>query len=247
VGIGKLQISFYGPFVCLLDRDPIQVYAPRCIGHYASISTTEDEAPLEADPYCGMHKVFMISKSGIRANVSSITPVNPATHLRPPQDYKLSQDPRCAWFCLQLPRPTHAVGMLADTVGITGTNAPSGTNWATGLRLFFDYDMSFPEFQVTDGRAPILDTTLVDYGVGHQSEPIRFDITVRNVGPFLFDPNHDDAFSCFEASRNLIVCNGAQLDWDLNYEIADDDNDKRRPHVLGKVGGDCGAPLFIAI
>jgi hypothetical protein len=243
VTIGQLQMSFYGPFVCLLDQDLTQIYAPRCIGHYASISDSEDEAPLTADRYCGMHKTFMVSKSGIQSNLSSVTPVHPDTHLRPPKNFALSKDPRSAWFSFQLPKPTHAIGMMTDQVAISGTNAPTGTTWATAFRLLFNYDMGHPEFEVTDGRDTVFATKLIDYGSGN---PLRFDISVRNLGPFLFDPDHDDAFTCFEASRRLFLCEGSELDWELDYDsVSIPNTGNGKYHLVGKVGGDCGAPAFI--
>jgi hypothetical protein len=237
--MGKLEISLYGPFVTMLGCDPIEIYAPRCVGHYASIFTTEDEAPLERDLSQGMKKIYCLTKHGIRANMSTITLVNPRSHLGPPKAFKLCGDLRRAWFCLQFPKPTHAVGIKADPVAIKGTNSPTPNlqRWATALRLVFDYDMDQPDIELTDGKNPILKTTLKDYSSSTQNTSSRFDITVRHVGPFLFDPGHDDARACFEATTKLFQSGSVDLDWELDYP---------NPATDGRTGSDCGSPLLIS-
>jgi hypothetical protein len=236
--VGKLEVSFYGPFVTMLGRDPIEIYAPRCVGHYGSIFTTEKEAPLDHDPNDqGMNWVYAVTKSGILPNTSAITAVNGATHLNPPTAFALTNDPRRAWFRLQFPKPTHAVGIKVDPVQIKGTNAPAGTGYATALRLIFDYDMDSPYFELSLGGIAILQTTLQDYSASSPGSSSRFDVTVRLVGPFLFDPAHDDARACFEATAKLFQSGNTDLDWKADYS---------RMSSLARTGSDCGSPLLIS-
>jgi len=244
--MGKLEISLYGPFVVLLGCDPVEIYAPRCTGHYASIFTTENEAPLDGDWHNGMKKIYRLAKHGILPNSSTITPVNPAAHLRPPSGYSLCGDPRRAWFCLQLPKPTHAVGIKADPVTVNGTNSPNVPNphdWATGVRLVFDYDMDSPDIELTEGKNLILKTTLKDYCASAPSSSTRFDITIRHVGPFLVDPGHDDARACFDATAKLFQSGTVDLDWELDYSKL---SSSHRYSIFGRTGSDCGSPLLIA-
>jgi hypothetical protein len=244
VRMGKLEISLYGPFVLMLGCDPIEIYAPRCIGHYASIFTTEDEAPLEGDWHNGMNKIYSLKTHGIRPNASTITPVNQGSHLCPPKGYKLCGDPRRAWFCLQLPKPTHAVGIKRDPVTVNGTSAPNVPNpheWATAARLVFDYDMNSPDIEVVEGPTSILKTTLRDYSASAPSASTRFDITIRHVGPFVVDPAHDDARGCFEATTKLFQSGTVDLDWELDFSKL-----PSKFSLFGRTGSDCGSPLLIS-
>lgn len=236
--MGKLEVSFYGTFVSLLDRNPVEIYAPRCVGHYGSIFTTEAEAPLEHDLHQGMRKIYRVTKSGIQANSSAATPVKAVAQLKPPAGFTLSSDEKRAWFCLQFPKPTHAVSIKIDPVRIKGTGAPTGTAYATALRLIFDYDMDRPDFELSEGTTPILRTTLQDYSSPSPQSSSRFDITVRLVGPFLFDPRHDDAYECFAASAKLFQSRNADLDWEVDYSGM---------VVRGRPGSDCDAPIFVSV
>ena len=235
--MGNLEISLYGPFVAMLDRDPIEIYAPRCAGHYGSIFTTEKEAPLEHDPLQqGMNNVYAFTQHGIHPNPSTIVRVNPATLLTPPPGFSLSGDLSRAWYCIQLPKPRSVVGIKADPVQVTGTNAPGGPSpYATALRLIYDYDMSKPDVIVSSGGKAVLTTTLQDYSAASPSVASKFDITIRLVGPFLFDPSHDDARECFKATARLFQSGTADLDWELVYQQT------QGIVVMGRVGSDCGA------
>ncbi len=252
----------------MLDRDPIEIYTPRCVGHYPSIFTTEDEAPFIADYNQGMKRTHS-SKSGIKGNQGKITPVNRAAILSPPPGFRLTNDPRRAWFCIKLPKPAHAVGIKGDPylVEITGTNppppnTPNPNNWATAMRLIFDYDMNQPRFILTDGASWVFDTTLKDYS--SLGAPTRFDITIRNAGPLL-DPDHEDARACFEAGALLFqqkvkvanLVNYVDLDWEMDYSYAHAKSGagqkKHRPkgnvpavvpHATARPGTDCGNAIF---
>src|SRR5262249_19316325 len=145
-------------------------------------------------------------KSGIKANSASITSVRGAPYLKPPEHYAgCKTDLTRAWFCLSLPRPAQIVAIReakGNAVTISGSKAPKGQHtYATGLRLIFNYDMDEPEFVLWDKKKEAFNTRLVDYS--SPDSPIRFDITIRFGGPFVFDPNHDDAKDCFDASTRL--------------------------------------------
>lgn len=234
--IGNLEISFYGPFVVMLDRNPVEFYAPRCAGHYGSIFTTEAEAPLDNEPHQGMNKIYEFTSHGILPNTSAITLVNPARQLSPPSLFKLSGDLSRAWFRIQLPRPKRAVGIKADPVRVRGTNAPNGASYATALRLIYDYDMDRPALEL--GGGAVFNPILQDYSAASPNTASKFDITVRLVGPFLFDAGHDDACECFKATARLFQLGNTDLDWELDYSGM---------HASGRPGGDCGSPQLLLL
>jgi len=237
--MGKLEISFYGPFVGMLDRDPVEIYAPRCAGHYGYIFTTEDELPLDHDINQGMNRIYEFTKHGIQPNTSMIVPVNAAKQLSPPSGFRLSGDLSRAWFRVRLPRPKRAVGIKADPVQVKGTNAPSGVSYSTALRLIYDYDMDQPDLELTVGGSVVLRTTLQDYSAPSPTTTSKFDITVRLVGPFLFDAGHDDARECFKATARLFQLGNVELDWQLDYPKA--------AEFYGRPGGDCGSPQLVLL
>jgi hypothetical protein len=220
----------------MLGRDPVEFYAPRCAGHYASIFTTDAEAPLDSDPHQGMNKIYQFTQHGILPNTSAITMVNTATQLSPPSLFKLSGDPTRAWFRIQLPRPKRAVAIKADPVGVKGTNAPTGSSYATAMRLIYDYDMDRPTLQLGGGSA--FNPTLQDYSAASPNAPSKFDVTVRLVGPFLFDFEHNDACECFKATARLFQLGNTDLDWELIYP---------QTRLLGRPGGDCGSPHLVSL
>ena len=229
--IGKLAISFYGPFVSLLDSDSVKVYSPRCFGHHTGIFTTDNEAPLDRDHNQGMNRVFQVSPGGIQPNTGKITHANPDIKLlSPPRHYTLTTNPRLAWFCIQLPRPRQVVGISPHQAEITGTGAPGEGVWATGLRLIFDYDMGQPDFELKESHKGFT-TRLKDHC--HDGAPSHFEVTVRSVGPFLNDPEHEDARACFEASTRLFESNNVPLDWGM------------QPVLKARNGSDCGAAQIV--
>jgi hypothetical protein len=239
---GKLEISFYGPFVCIVGTKATTIYAPRCSGHYGSIFSTEDEASLDHDRESGMKKVYEV-RSGILPSKTAISSVGGAEYLSPPKTHQLCRkDPSRAWFCLKVPNPAVMVAIRQDKDSqaiITGTGAPKGKHtWATGLRLVFDYDMDKPDFALVIAGAAAFETNLIDYSSADQKLSTHFDLTVRLAGPFLFDPDHDDAMDCFAASARLFQHkrNAKDLDWKLNY-----------PHTDVRPGSDCGSPPFVSI
>jgi hypothetical protein len=239
MALGKLEVSLYGPFVSLLDRDPIEIYAPRCIGHYGCIFDTENEQPLDHDPNDqGLNLIYDVTTSGIQSNASTVTPVNPKFHLKPPSSFALTKDLKRAWFRLQFPKPTHAVGIKVDPIKIKGTNAPTGTAYASALKLIFDYDMNLPVFEITNGTHSVFKTSFKDYSAP-QNSPLRFELTVRLVGPFLFDWNHDDARACFEATARLFQSGNTDLDWEADYSGL--------MTTLSRTGSDCGSPQLIVL
>jgi hypothetical protein len=242
---GKLEISIYGPFIYLLNRNPIEIYSPRCAGHYAGIFSIDDEAPLDKDRVQGKQNIFSVSQSGIIGNGQAIQFANAAVILTPPPGSQLSPDVSCAYFCIKLPRPSTVVGISAHNVIIRGTNAPSGQKWATGIRLIYDYDLSQPNFTLVNGTQEILATVLRDH-----SNSEHFDFTIRHVGPLVIDPFNDDAIDCFESSRNMLFCNGAPLDWCLDYTglaANVNANPGGNMNLLHRTGGDCGSPNLVVI
>lgn len=231
---GKLAISFYGPFVSLLDLNPVEIYSPRCFGHYTGIFTTDNEAPLERDYTKGMNQVFQVSQSGIQPNTGEIAQLNARiTLLNPPPSHTLTKNPRLAWFCIKLPKPKQVVGISPHQARITGTGAPGDGVWATGLRLIFDYDMDKPDFKLIDSNKnhEVFATTLKDHC--HDGAPSHFEITVRSVGPFVNDPDHEDAHACFEASTRLFESKNLPLDWVMN------------PVLTWRQGSDCGSAHIV--
>jgi len=233
--IGKLAISFYGPFVSLLDSDSVKVYSPRCFGHHTGIFTTDNEAPLDRDHNQGMNRVFQVSPGGIQPNTGKITHANPDIKLlSPPRHYTLTTNPRLAWFCIQLPRPRQVVGISPHQAEITGTGAPGEGVWATGLRLIFDYDMDQPDFELTGPNGFVFPTSLKDHC---HVDPGHFEITVRSVGPFLNDPEHEDARACFEASTRLFESNNVPLNWGMEFGAG--------VVAMARNGSDCGAAHLV--
>jgi hypothetical protein len=236
MNMGKLAISFYGPFVSLLDRDPVEIYSPRCFGHYTGIFTTDDEAPLERDNTNGMSRVFQVSKSGIQPSTGKIAQLNPRIKLlSPPLSHTLTTNPRLAWFCIKLPKPKQVVGISPHEADITGTGAPRVGVWATGLRLIFDYDMDKPDFKLIDSNRnhEVFATTLKDHC--HDGAPSHFEMTVRSVGPLLTDPDHEDARACFEASTRLFESENLPLDWGME------------PVLKARAGSDCGTAHIVRL
>src|SRR5947209_4127227 len=129
MSMGILEISLYGGFVVIFDKpsELVNIYVPRCTGHYASIFSTEDEQPLLADRVKGMNKVYKVVQSGIRPSRVEVGTIKGAKHLAPHPDYELrTDDPSRVWFCLQFKNPSGvaAIRADADTSEIKGHGAP---------------------------------------------------------------------------------------------------------------------------
>jgi hypothetical protein len=232
-----LEMTFYGPFVTLLNCDPIKVYAPRCIGHYARIFTTETEGALPGDRLSGGNVVYRVTRSGIKP-CKSCKQANPAAHLNVPTNYGITKDVSRSLFCFELPKPRRIAAIGKDSVIVTGTNAPSGNAWATATRFIFDFDGNQRRFEVGDGTTRVLATTLEDYSVTN-----HFEVTVQFIGPFIFDPDHNDAKDCFQASARLFQHSSskADLDWGLDYSGVG-----RNGRADGRPGGDCESPHLVS-
>ena len=224
--MGTLEITFYGPFVYVLNTNPIRVVAPKCLGHKAGIFTINDEKRLRGLRRQGMKRVYELtglasSKKMDYFNEDWILDASKGCHVTGNLD--------SAFFCLHLPRPKMVAGINKVDVTVIRKGQPGSYQnpQATGIRFIYDCDLKKSNIELTlpDGSV---------YWKPNLSSPYdHADIVVRYAAPGTADIDHEDAEECFEHIAGLLG-----LDWWLDFGDFDKSEMAVRP------GNDCHAPIL---
>lgn len=223
IAMGCLAVTFRGPFAFSIETLCVNVFAAKCDSHRAAIFTVNSEYPL-----CGRHRkgggyVYFLKCDGIKNNLDPIEYIsgNEDWILDTPAEKKV--DPAQANFCLSVPRPKRIYAVSpASTEVVKGDPTGNFSDYATGLRFFYDCDLGKDIFLVTP-EPKDLPLSLKNL----PSLPVYGDLDVRYVGPEADDAEHLDAISCFDQTMKLV-----NLDWWLNYGQANSG-------ALTRTGADC--------
>ncbi len=239
---GQLSITFRGPFVFSLNSSQrgVDVYAPKCAGHMASVYFGDKEYPIYGRFMCGDTQDYVIYGNGITSNFGkiryrSVEGENKGeTLLQPEAGCKPNFS--AAHFHVSIPRPSFIYSLSIDEGQIGNPQNPKGDSYtcATSLRFYYDWDltdvsMGHPGPGGTLAITPPRGYPLPNYG----------DIEIRYEGAGSGDPDHVDAVSCFAAIAQLA---GSAL-W-LNYNP----NPIPGGDLLTRRGADCLAmPMVLGV
>lgn len=217
---GLLSITFRGPFVFsfpALSTGNVDVYAPKCDGHFAGIFWTDNACPVTGLDSQGGNHTYAIAGNGIAPSAGALSLLGAAVvsvASGVPAAAKAS-------FHLAVPRPKIVYGILPEQSEIVGKNfsSPTGvlSSYATGVRFYYDWDgtevsLSRPAYtHPKTGRtsAPPNQDITPPYG---DPLPQFGDIEVQYGGPKSSDSDHLDAIACFKQIADL-----AGVPWWLSY------------------------------
>jgi hypothetical protein len=236
--MGYLGVTFRGPFAFCIRNRSIDVYAAICDNHHAAVFTLLSEHPL-----CGRHRrggeyTYMLDGEGIKNNTSE--PIE--YHDDENKSVILDADPGSdvdvcqANFCISVPRPLDAYPISPANTEVVRAN-PTGhlRNYATGLRLIYECDLS----KSVVLKAPCLHKDHgpdLDLDFGDPPELTNYaDIEFRYVGPDADDSDHLDAISCFDNTMKMFG-----LPWWLNYDSYGTIS------VRTRTGSDCRSAVIMA-
>lgn len=234
-----LQISFFGPFFYNLQANPIEIFAPQCVGHKAGIFSATNEAPLHGRLQRGDQRIYSLAgpiflgtppsppplfNGNIILDASTIGAPSPA----------LTE----AGFCLKVPVPRIVYGINPAPVEVVRAgNLPTGTlkNQATGLRFYYDADLTKDLTLSYDPASSVIQTFKFDAAA--LSVDLD-DVYIRYAGTTPEDQDHEDAEECFSKIAEL-----AGVDCFLCHE------DSQHPGGLStnfaRAGNDCRAAIMI--
>lgn len=239
--MSTLQLSFHGPFLYRFTRTQVELYAPKCPGHNAALSTTKNEVPLTGRHRHGNDRCYRIMGPVFAPPIPA-----PPVRFYDPDDTILDVSQAAkptfhtAHFCLIVPLPQTVVPMMPNEVEVIDNSSvppgkPTGTlkRRATGLRFYYQADLARNLTLTLDGSkgsewvadfdAPALSHDFADAEVRYAS-----------VTPELQE--HQDAHECFDRISAL-----AGVDWWLSFD------DPSRPHGTQpyvKSGSDCRAAVL---
>jgi hypothetical protein len=223
--MGQLALTFRGPFVFAVRTSSIDVYAPKCPGHRAGISTVNDEQPI-----CGRFKnggsyVYTLSLFGVNSNLGAISFANPGWVVDAPTGS--SVDPSKASFCVNVPRPNQVYAINPATTEVVTGSTPKGqiAQHGTGMRFYYDnVDLSKVAVSLINPEAdPPIPLSISNL----PSLPNYADVDIGYADPDADDADHADAMSCFDNTMQLLG-----LSWWLYYGQSD-------KGMLARTGSDC--------
>jgi hypothetical protein len=232
--MGTLEISFLGPFAYVFRPDKtIDVYAPKCPGHYGGIFSPLNEYPLRGRQQNGKDYRYVLDSPGIKKGPATIDGktniLTTSSPLHPQAD---------AAFCINVPMPfvIHGMNEAALEIVPTATGVPTGVlkPTVTSLRLCYEYDVSK---KVTCAK-PLSGGNAWDlkfiYPILPAGQTSHADLTVRYGSTLEEDADHADAQECFRH-----VCDLLGLPWWASYDYT--------PGKLeARTGVDCRAPIVIS-
>jgi len=235
--MGTLELSFYGPFAYFFNSKSatVDIYAPKCPGHRASISSVKDQFPLKGRSCNGKSYCYELGSKGIQPGPGTI---DESTHIL---RTKKSLSPKAdSFFRLRVPKPSLVHGIHEDGVELVTsmTAAPKGSlrDTATALRFYYIFDMT-SEICIS---APVCQTSeplgYIQPNVPGSGKVNHVDITVRYESAQQEDVDHIDAQECFMRLRDLLG-----LPWWVSY-----DKNLTVPKIRVRTGVDCRAPVVVS-
>jgi hypothetical protein len=248
-----LEISFYGPFVYELSSNSLQITAPRCPGHLASIySDTDEKALLGCGPdkktpyhYALQHiKQISIAEPAENAELDT-TCINPENIILVETWRKrASPKPKNHHFQLDLPRPDSILGLIPDLVtyveyDLNSAPRSSAAKRATAMRFYytrFDQSDTFELVELAGDKPGLI--TKVEMNCA--SPRTHIPITFRYASNSIFDLNHDDAEECFMRMRAIFPSLGS---WTADFDFGEN----RLKTALEKLGSDCKASAIMFV
>jgi len=231
--MGILEISFYGPFVYLLHKDPIEIYAPICPQHKAGIFTSVDEFAMPGRAHMGSSYMYMLASKAIHPGCATID--NPGDVFDASSaGAKLTSNPDAPYFCLTVPKPRNIFGMnLAPVEIVPPGQAPKFElkKRATALRFYYECDFGSP-VTVTP---PWIDNDQNNWILGFHRphNAAHADIMVRYAASSTDDMDHEDAKDCFCRAASLL---------DLKHWLS---YDQKSGGAKIRAGNDCYAPIVV--
>ncbi|HVR27086.1 MAG TPA: hypothetical protein VMU26_27645 [Candidatus Polarisedimenticolia bacterium] len=209
--IGTLVLTFRGPFVYHVQPATIDVYAPICANHRASISTANAEYPFCGRQRNGGDYTYALDPEGVHNNLGNIKyPGSGGSQCNilasPPN--KTVDTSQCR-FRLTVPRPTQIYRLNATTTSVMKDNSTvERKNWATGLSFYYSCDLTKYVSLITPEKSSVD----LSFDSDMPSLPNYADINVQHVGPDADDAEHLDAISCFDQTMKIL-----NLPWWLYY------------------------------
>lgn len=227
--MGTLELSFYGPFVYLLNMNPIRVYAPICPGHVAGMFSSESEFAIPGRCRRGMSYTYALQSSAIKPGNATVG--NPDRFWDAAgAGGTLTANQDAPFFCLTVPIPQAIYGLNSDDSEIVDP-AKSPTyklkTYATAVRFFYDCDFTTPVTLTPPW--PVSSAWVFDFlpqGSDHA------DIQLRYAASEGDDPDHAEAKDCFSRAAALL-----SLSHWLSYDQTDGGTHLR-------AGNDCRAPIL---
>jgi len=234
--MATLEISFYGPFFYNLKADPVEIYAPRCLGHKAGIFSANNEGPLHGRHHDGCNHRYALGGS-------AFTPPNPLPpiNIYDPKSIILDASAAAkpvydaAHFCLLVPVPQIIYGINRALMEVVKGATPTGKlNWqATGLRFCYDADLTQTVTLSLQGKV----IWSSDF-VAPNLKLSQADVYVRYAANTPEDQDHEDAQHCFDLIAEL-----GGIKWWLCHE------DFQHPGSISasfvRAGNDCRAAAMI--
>ena len=237
--MGTLQLSFHGPFLYRFMDKEVEIYAPKCPRHAAGLFTAKKEFPLT-----GRHRMGHGRRYHIQGPVFVAQPPAARHRLHDPGKTILDASKAAkpayaqAYFCLVVPVPQVVVPLIPGDVEViySSGSSPTGklSSHATGLRFYYQADLSKPVTLVLDGAKAaswVADFDAPD--LGHEFA----DVEVRYASVTAEDQEHHDAIECFDHLAGL-----AGVDWWLCF---DESSHPSGTQAFVKNGNDCRAPVLI--
>jgi len=233
--VGILEISFYGPFAYFVNpnRQFLDIYAPKCPGHRASISSPVHQLPIRGRSCNGKTYSYSLRSKGITPGKGKFD--GSTRILRTKSSLSAKADP---FFRLTVPTPSLIHGIHSDRVEVITSGSPTGqlSDTATSLRFYYIFDMASPiEFWcplATSG----LHLGFIQPQLPGSGKISHADITVRFENSQEEDVDKTDAQDCFLRLRDMLG-----LKWWVSY-----DEKNANPQLEVRSGVDCRAPIIVS-
>jgi hypothetical protein len=239
--MSTLLLSVHGPFLYRFAPNTVEIYAAKCLGHTAGLFTAKNEVPLTGRHRQGNSRSYRLTGPVFKPP----NPLPPVRFYDP--DNTILNVPSSArpvfensYFCVIVPLPQTVVPTSSNEVEIidNSTNPPGKptgnlTRQATGLRLYYDADLSKNLMLTLDGSsAPVWISDFDAALLGHDFA----DAEIRYASVKPEDQEHQDALECFDHIAAI-----AGLDWWACYD------DPAHPHGIQpfvKAGHDCKSAIL---
>jgi hypothetical protein len=239
----SFEISFYGPFVHVLDSDIVTVVGPRCEGHNAYVQTDAFERALNA---CGPDKeeaciYALLDSSGNQIRYPGKADAGNGNDVIVLHSSRKSDDPEpedCA-FQVIVPRPDFICGLIPDPLTYIEYDQPNPSpkngNLSTGLRFHYSIFGAGTTLYFRQIQGPTSDGVDIRIDITADGAQTHVPLMIHYSGSGIFDSDHQDAEECFMNMRALFPPLGA---WKVDFD------DQAAPHFT-KRGGDCKASSLV--
>lgn len=237
------EISFYGPFVYVLDNDIATVVGPRCEGHTGYVQTDAYERALNA---CGPDKreaciYALLDSNGDQIRYPGKADAGNSNDVIVLHSSRKSDEPEpedCA-FQVIVPRPDFICGLIPDPLTYIEYDQPNPSpktgNLSTGLRFHYSIFEAGTTLYFRQVQGSASDGVDIRIDITAEGAQTHVPLMIHYSGSGIFDSDHQDAEECFMNMRALFPPLGA---WKVDFD------DRVAPH-LHKRGGDCKASQLV--